>query len=186
MAVVSEIWIYPIKSLPGIQQTSAVINRRGFEWDRHWMLVNADGMFVTQRQKPQMALFKVRLEEDQLVVGFPEKQDLRIGLHEHSGQKLAVKVWDDRVNAALVGDKANSWFSECLGERLSLVAMPEQEERTVDQTYALPDDQTGFSDGFPFLLLSRASIEDLNTRMEDKTVPMTVERFRPNLAMTGL
>ena len=186
MAVLSEIWIYPVKSLPGIRLNSAVVNQRGFEWDRHWMLVNTDGTFVTQREKPEMALFSVRIEKDHLIIGSPGKQDLHIGLHETNARQMKVKVWNDAVNADLVSDEACNWFSDCLGEPLSLVKMPETEVRQVDQAYAQTDDQTGFSDGFPFLLLSQASIDDLNDKIEDKTQQMTVERFRPNLVVSDV
>ena len=191
MAVLSEIWIYPVKSLPGIRLPNAVIDQRGFQWDRHWMLVDTDGVFVTQRQKPQMALFSVQLEQDHLIASFPDKPDLQISLNQSTGQKLKVNVWQDSINADLVSDKADQWFSDCLDEPVRLVKMPDEAQRQVDQEYAKADDQTGFSDGFPFLLLSQASIEDLNTRIhnsiqnhtKDKTQQMTVKRFRPNLVI---
>lgn len=186
MAVLSDIWIYPVKSLQGLRLSNAVIDRRGFKWDRHWMLVDSDGLFVTQRQKPQMALFTVSLEHEHLLVSFPKKKDLQIELNQLTGQKLNVTVWQDSVNADLVGEKADQWFSDCLGETVRLVKMPDEVQRQVDQDYAKPDDQTGFSDGFPFLMLSRASIDDLNNRIDDKAQLMTVKRFRPNLVINGV
>ena len=186
MIVLSEIWIYPVKSLPGIRQTSAIIDRRGLEWDRHWMLVNPDGDFVSQRQLPQMALFSVELENNQLRLGFPEKTEFSIGLNECSGDQTKVKIWDDHVNADLIGEEANLWFSDCLGVSVRLVKMPENEKRQVDQLYAEPEDQTGFSDGFPFLLFSQASLDDLNARIEDESQQMSVARFRPNLVIDGV
>jgi uncharacterized protein YcbX len=95
---------------------------------------------------------------------------------------MEVQVWQDRCRALLVDPAADAWLSEFLGRPVRLVWMPPETQRRVDPRYALSDDHTGFADGFPFLLISRASLDALNARLQ---TPVSMERFRPNLVVAG-
>ncbi len=183
-----QIWIYPVKSLPGIRLKSANVTPRGFYLDRHWMLVDADtGVFVTQRELPQLALISLTLHEDETALGLSADGQGRIEISAAQADNagaMQVRVWNDSFTAQRVSDAADRWFSRLLGKSLCLVAMSDNVTRRVDQKYAGINDQTGFADGFPFLLLGAASIADLNRRIAaDES--MTVERFRPNLLISG-
>lgn len=176
--VLEQIWVYPVKSLPGIRMMSAEVDERGFKWDRHWMLVDENGIFVSQRSQPQMALIRVEFYEEgiRLIAG---SQRLQLGFDEHDGVQITVQVWQDRVDANHVSDHADQWLSNVLQTQVRLVSFADDVKRPLDKKYAQEDDQTGFSDGFPFLLLGQASIEDLNQRIQNAA--MDVKRFRPNL-----
>jgi len=181
----SEIWIYPVKSMPGISLESAVINARGFEYDRHWMLVDDEGQFMSQRRSVEMAKIQVALHEDALQLDYETKQSLRVPLKTNDDRTMMVTVWKDTFQASLVSEQADAWLSDVLNMSVRLVCMREAVKRRVDPGYARETDQTGFADGFPFLLLGQASIDDLNQRINDASNVMDVRRFRPNLVVSG-
>ena len=180
--VLSELYVYPIKSVGGIALETARLDERGIEYDRRWMLVDEDRKFMSQRRHPRMALISTRLTPEHLVVEAPGMPELRLPLLLEERPNLAVQVWSDSVRAAPVGHGADEWFSSFLGVRCTLVYMPDDEVRQVDLEYAEAGDRVGFADGFPFLLVSRASLEDLVGRLE-RDVP--VNRFRPNIVVEG-
>ncbi|CAA9588499.1 MAG: Flavodoxin reductases (ferredoxin-NADPH reductases) family 1 [uncultured Truepera sp.] len=182
VGVVSEIVVYPIKSAKGISLDTAQVERCGCRFDRQWMLVDSEGVFLSQRQLPRMALISPRLTEDELIVDAPGMERLVLPLVSDEQPLKNVSIWGDICRATPVGSSADKWFSTFLKTPCTLVRFPESTRRPVDPTYAKPDDQVGFADGFPFLLLSQASLTDLNTRV-DQALPMT--RFRPNLVVSG-
>ena len=173
---------YPIKSCRGTSLTEAVVGARGIVADRHWMVVDAAGNFLSQRELPRMALIAPRLHDRTLEVSAPGAPPLAL-TRGHPGARIAVTVWDDRCVAIDEGDKAAEWFTTFLGVRCRLVRMPDDEARRVDQAYAGPDDQVGFADGFSFLLTSHASLDDLNGRLD---TPLPMNRFRPNIVIDGV
>jgi len=181
----SEIWIYPIKSLPGIALNSAEIDACGFSLDRHWMLVDTNGNFLSQRLLPKMALINIELSKSGISLTVKNQPLLEISIEPVKKKTMVVKIWEDEVIAYHVTAEADEWFSNFLETPVTLVSMPEEQTRKVDQNYAESTDQTGFSDGFPFLLLGQASLDDLNRRIDNKSEPMNVRRFRPNLVVTG-
>ena len=172
---------YPVKSLRGEEFHSLEIDARGFVGDRRWMVIDDNGRFLTQRQQERMSLVDVRLDADGVLhLAAPGMPQLSV---ERSGpQLLEVSVWNDRVSAERVGAEADAWLSEFIGQACRLVHMPDTTRRAVDPEYAAADDQVGFADGFPFLLISQASLDDLNARL-DRPLPML--RFRPNLVIGG-
>jgi len=179
--LLSEIWRYPVKSLRGSRHRRLEVASRGFAFDRHWMLVSPDGKFLTQRQEPRMALIRADIEGGLLRLGIEPDRSLALPVTA-GGDSLEVQVWNDRCRASGVPPVVDRWLSDQLGRPVRMVWLPHTERRQVDQGYALPGDQTGFSDGFPFLLISQASLDELNRQLA-RPVPM--ERFRPNLVVTG-
>ncbi len=188
MLQLSEIWIYPIKSLGGISMNQSKVTQRGLENDRRWMLVDEEGLFITQRKHPELVLFQTQIEGDFLKIVHKrvESDVLKISLSADDAKtkrKFPVTVWEDVVEAQEVSAEANIWFSERLGFEVKLVHMPDESLRKVDPEFAVTtDDITSFSDGFPFLIIGQASLDDLNSRLENA---VNIKRFRPNFVFTG-
>jgi uncharacterized protein YcbX len=181
----SQIFIYPIKSLGGIALNQALVQERGLQYDRRWMLVDEQGQFLTQRTFAHMALLQVQLVTQGLEVthrGRPELPPLQIPWEPESQKRVRVTVWDDTCEALEVSAAAHAWFSLALGQSCRLVFMPDDSLRPVDPHYAQAGDITSFSDGFPLLLIGESSLADLNNRL-DQAVP--IHRFRPNLVFSG-
>ena len=179
----SHLYIYPIKSLGGIELTEARVTDRGFDLDRRWMLVDDQNNFLTQRHLPELALFSTQLGDNELVVTHrPTGSRLNIVMHERDGGMVMVRVWEDVCPAQTVGQEADEWFSGILRFPCRLVYMPDESRREVDPNYAHEGELTSFSDAFPFLLIGQSSLDDLNSRLEH-ALPMN--RFRPNLVVSG-
>ena len=183
MAKISGLFIYPIKSLGGIEVASALLTDRGFQYDRRWMLIDSDGRFLTQREYPVMALLQVALEQEGLRVY--HKKNPAVSIHipfgQHDGE-TTVTVWDDTMPATLVGSEFDNWFSQQLELNCRLVYMPDSSHREVDPDYAHNKELTSFSDAYPLLLIGQASLDDLNTRLAE---PVPMNRFRPNIVIEG-
>ncbi len=171
---------YPVKSLRGEALKRMEVGPRGPVMDRHWMVVNEKGRFLTQRELPRMVLVKPRITDRGLALEAPGMPPLEVA--PEGDELLEVQVWNDRLAARVMNPEADRWLSDFLGLPCRLVYLPEETKRQVDLEYAKPGDQTGFSDGFPFLLISQPSLDDLNRRM-GRALPM--ERFRPNLVVEG-
>ncbi|MEL1239494.1 MOSC domain-containing protein [Flavobacterium flavipallidum] len=186
MLQLSEIWIYPVKSLAGIPLEESKVTKRGLEYDRRWMLVDEKGVFVTQRKYPELVLFEPKIEGTFLSIYHKDisKGSVRFPLSQKEERLLTeVMVWEDAVQAVEVDEEVSAWFSGILGFKVRLVYMPEESERKVDPDYSIsPDDITSFSDGFPFLLIGKSSLDDLNSRLEEA---VSIRRFRPNFVFTG-
>jgi uncharacterized protein YcbX len=176
----SDLRLYPIKSCGGIAVDEWEVDERGLRHDRRWMLVDETGSFMSQRKLPRMALIKVRLESDGLVVDAPGMSSLQVPFGPPDGKPMLARVWNDLVEAQTVDD--DSWFSEFLEASCKLVYLPDESVRPVDPAYAEPGDLVSLADGFPFLLISEASLADLNARLEQ---PLPMDRFRPNLVVGG-
>ena len=184
MLKISHLFIYPIKSLGGIELTSSVVEERGLQYDRRWMLIDEQNRFITQREHSQLALFRTAISSDHLEV-FHLSDPLNrilIPLQYDQHQRFDVTVWDDVCPAVAVSIEADQWFSQRLHQSVRLVYMPENSRREIDPDYAFQQEITSFSDGYPILLLGQASLDDLNTKLKD---PIGMDRFRPNIVFTG-
>jgi len=184
MLTVSELYIYPIKSLGGIALNSASLIERGFEHDRRWMLVNANNEFLTQREVTAMTFLKVQLAEKGLLITNISKpgEELFVPFEPTVAETEMVTVWSSRCRAQRVSDEADAWFSKQLGFTAKLFYMPDATRRFVDGRYAHNKEITSFTDGYPLLLIGQASLDDLNSRLEQ---PVPMNRFRPNVVFTG-
>ncbi len=180
----AEIWIYPVKSLGGIRLRETEAGQRGLRFDRNWMIVDENGMFLTQRTNAGMALIDVSLEKDglRLSLGTEPTDNTHVPFLPNDPQEIQVKVWDDSVSARTVCCKADNWLSEKLLKNVRIVEMNETSERYLDTRYAKTLTRLSFADDFPYLLTTRASLDDLNSRLEN-AVQMT--RFRPNFVVTA-
>ncbi len=180
---VSQLYIYPIKSLGGIAVSSAELTDRGFKYDRRWMLVDENNNFLTQREYPQMALLQIEMTSNGLTVSHKlNKQSITIPFIPETLQTITIKVWSFKGKAQLVSAAVDEWFSKMLSIQCKLVYMPDETKRRVNPYYAINKDVTSFSDGYPILMIGESSLKDLNDRLV-KPVPM--DRFRPNIVFTG-
>lgn len=180
----SELYIYPVKSLGGISLGTAKVEKMGLEYDRRWMLVDEEGLFVSQRKYADLALLQVSLQADGLSVTHkhhPERS-ISFGFHESTGKPIAVTIWDDACHGIEVSEKVSAWFSAFMDKVVKLVSIPEDEKRMVDPRYAKNGETVSFSDGYPFLIIGQAALNGLNEKLE-QAVPM--DRFRPNFVFTG-
>ena len=181
---ITEIWIYPIKSLAGIRLQKASVKEKGLQYDRRWMLVDKDGRFLTQREHPEMALFKVMIDSDHLVIS-KQSQTIRVELKGTDSTDFSkVQIWDDEVEALEVDPAHSKWFSEQLGIDCQLVFFPENSRRDVDPDYVPMNKQVSLADAYPFLVIGQSSLDELNRKLEQ---PVSIKRFRPNFVfMDGL
>ena len=181
--ILSEINIYPIKSLGGISLQSSEIEERGLKYDRRWVLVDETNTFFTQRDFPHMALIKVSVEKDGLKLLHKQKntEPLFVPFHFNPSRKDTVVIWNDTVIGEFYNSAIDEWFSEIIGINCHLVKMPESTNREVDNNYA-ENKTVSFADAFPFMIIGQASLDDLNSRME---IPLPMNRFRTNFVFTG-
>jgi uncharacterized protein YcbX len=182
-ATISELNVYPVKSCRGMALPEARLHDTGLADDRHWMLVRPNGRFVTQRELPRMALISTQVDADALTLGAPYMANLRVARHG-AGESRPVTVWKFDGRGIDCGEAAAAWVSQYLETPLRLVRFDTDAPRVCSaewtgETRAV----TEFSDGYPILVISRASLADLNSRLP-KALPM--ERFRPNLVIDGI
>ena len=184
MLTVTELYIYPIKSLGGIAVNSAKLTDRGFENDRRWMLVDTNNQFLSQREVNAMALLKVQLTEQGLLVknSSVTGAELMVPFQPATDETIMVTVWSSHCRAQRVSDDADAWFSKQLGMACKLVYMPDTTRRYVDSRYAHNKEITSFSDAYPLLLIGQASLDELNSRLP---APIPMNRFRPNIVFNG-
>jgi uncharacterized protein YcbX len=185
MLRVSQLFIYPIKSLGGIELTSARVTDRGFEHDRRWMLVDRNNRFLSQRERAEMALLKVTIQTDGLlVIHAVSRKQILIPFEPQTTQLGEFTIWDDICVGQYVSAAADEWFSQILDIDCRLVYMPHHSERVVDpeSKYVIEHKLTSFSDAYPFLLIGQSSLDELNSRL---AIPIPINRFRPNIVFTG-
>ena len=178
--IISELAIYPVKSMRQVPLEKAAIDMGGLKNDRRWMVVDADGRMITQRQQSRLSLIQPELIDGGIVLHVSGQSDLKVSVP--TGNTLIVSIWSDNCSVCDAGDEAAQWLCQFLGVVCRLVYFPDGEVRVVDQSYAQQGDHTAFSDGFPVLLISQASLDDLNGRMKD---PVPMARFRPNIVVSG-
>lgn len=186
MLELSEIWVYPVKSLGGIQLQESKVTDRGLELDRRWLLVDDNGLFLSQREHPELALFKSEIVGDLLRITHRTHLDsIDLSLRPVFSDvkaKIKVTVWEDVIDAFEVSQTATDWFTKQLGASVRLVYMPQESERKLDPKYAITGTEiNSFADGYPFLIIGQSSLDDLNGRLDIK-IPMN--RFRPNFVFT--
>ena len=181
MPILSQIYIYPVKSLAGIAVSEWQVDKNGLQYDRKWMLIDEQNQFLSQRRLTKMALIKTQIQHDKLILSAPNQQDISLELNPTGGETIEVSIWHDQCVARTVGTEVDEWLSRFLQTDCRLVYFPDEEQRIVDQGFAQPTDQTAFSDGFPFLIVSENSLNALNQSL---THPVTMQRFRPNLVVS--
>jgi len=183
MAYISQLYIYPVKSLGGIALQQAQVTSRGLQYDRRWMLIDENNHFLSQRKYPQMALFDVSIQEEGLKIKHrPSQESTLIPYQPQTNIDVEVDVWDSLCTGTYVSCEVDEWFTRLLNINCRLIYMTDNSMRQVDERYAGPDHITSFSDGYPILLTSEASLADLNSRL---AAPVNMSRFRPNIVISN-
>ena len=181
MTTLSNLTHYPIKSCRGFDIVESQVERMGLVNDRRMMLVTLEGEFLTQREHPRLALVTPTLKDDTVTLFAPNFDSTHFVIQK-SGMLTSVNIWKSKgVSAIDQGEEAASWFSDWLGVSVRLVHVDYKFKRKLNPEYAISEeDHTGFADGYPVLIISEASLRDLNSRL-DSALPMN--RFRPNIVV---
>lgn len=169
----------------GIAVRETRVDLRGPVEDRRWVLVDDEGMIITQRTQPRMTLIVPRFDGDELVVDAPGMQQLRTRprhIENGEGQRFRAQVWHDELQLPEPDRAYSAWFSDYLGVSCRLLYQPDSVVRPVEAPWNTPPWQTSLSDAYPLLVLGQASLDFLNSKLE---VPVTVARFRPNIVVAG-
>ncbi|MEP7294559.1 MAG: MOSC N-terminal beta barrel domain-containing protein [Burkholderiales bacterium] len=184
---VASLHVYPIKSCGGVTLTESMVIETGLEFDRAWMVVDAAGEFVTQRELPRMALIQPTLKMTEMLLRAPGMLALHVALDRVEKPALA-RVWGDEVAAYDMGDLCAQWFTDFLGRPLRLVRFDPEHKRLSDPRWTgAIDAENAFADGFPILVTSTAGIDEFNRRLAALGhSAVTMARFRPNLVLDGL
>ena len=183
MITLSSLIYYPIKACRGHEVESWNVERMGLEHDRRMMVVTPEGGFLTQREYAKLALVTPALNDDALTLSAPNFDSMQVAIRR-SGTAIPVNIWKSKaVQAVDQGEEAAGWFSDWLGAPVRLVRIADGYKRLVSREYAVSeDDHTGFADGYPILVTSEESLQDLNSRIES---PIPMNRFRPNIVVKG-
>ncbi len=186
-ARIAALTIYPVKSCAGVALDSALLLETGLDLDRAWMVVDAQGVFVSQRELPRMALVQPQIRASEVVLRAPGMLALHLamGQVEHPAR---VRVWDDEVDAWDMGALAAQWFTDFLGQSLRLVRFDPEVRRLSSLKWTDGVEAPNqFSDGFPLLVVSQASLDGLNQRLlAAGRAAIEMARFRPNLVLSGI
>ncbi|MEM9895012.1 MAG: MOSC N-terminal beta barrel domain-containing protein [Bacteroidota bacterium] len=178
---VSELFIYPVKSLLGIAVDQAEVRERGFVGDRRWMIVDKRNVALTQRTHPILSQISVDLDNDGIHLSY-NGSSIRLTETTSVGKHIEVEIWGDKVTAITASASQNRWISEIVGDPCQFVFMSETAVRRVSMKYARNDEEVSFADGAPYLLIGQSSLADLNDRLE---IPVPMNRFRPNIVIAG-
>ena len=178
--VLSQLNSYPLKSAGGISLANSNLDQRGLVHDRRWMVVDDSGQFMSQRTSPKMALINTEIDGQTLILNAPRMPELCLPLFPTAGESQEVEIWGDRCEAWTADPQVELWISEYLGKSCKIVFMPDHSKRPVDPDFTVEEKQVAFSDGFPLLLISEASLNELNSRLPES---VAMKRFRPNLVV---
>jgi hypothetical protein len=178
----ASIFLYPVKSGAGIELAASELDDFGLAHDRRFMLVDARGDFVTQRDDPRLARLRPRIDRDELLLALDGAGERRVALSPTTGDPLRVRVWSAGLAAIAPDRGVDAWLSAAFERPLRLVFLPDASFRRIDSRYVAARRRTSFTDGFPLLVIGAASLADLNARLAR---PLPMDRFRPNLVIEG-
>ncbi len=178
----SSIYRFPLKSGAAQALDSALVMPRGIEFDRRWMVVDANNRFITGRGHSMLTQVKATPSEEALILSFPGAKELRVATPEADAVRREVTVWKSQCAAQDCGDAAAHWLTSRFGVECRLVYMDDLCLRTIHGEGADVGDEVSFADGFPLLLISQAALDALNERLSD---PVAMLAFRPNLVVGG-
>ncbi|MBE7367225.1 MOSC domain-containing protein [Ramlibacter pallidus] len=186
-ARIARLFVYPVKSCAGIELVEAELTDAGLDLDRAWMVVDARGEFVTQRELPRMALVRTQLRGSEVVLRAPGMLALHLKV-DTVEEPVKVRLWNDEVPAYDMGAVAEQWFTDFLGQPLRLVRFDPEHRRLSNMKWTNGIEALNqFSDGYPVLVASTASLAQLNEKLAAQGRPAVgMERFRPNIVLEGI
>lgn len=192
MIQITDLFIYPVKSLKGIALDNSQTGQRGLEFDREWMITDNAYNFISQREIELMTTIETKIDSSSLILSSPQNRAIRVPLESNRINKVKVMVWDDYCDAYDEGDEASSWLTEALGTHkgssLRLVRFDQKDKRLVPKKYLNGvHAESAFSDQFPYLITSWESLSKLNNGLlENNSKKVSMNRFRPNIVIKGL
>ncbi len=192
MPVITQLHVYPVKSMQGIPLEKGELTVRGLKYDRNWMVVDEEGTFLTQREVPKLASIQIRFSDDHLQFTNAHGNSISVPLDGRRGPDVVTEVWGDRCEGLDEGDEISEWLVQTLGKyknrSLRLLRFKNEYRRNVDKEYLKGEvSHTAFADGFPFLVTSEESLSALNDRLLNYgSNPVSMDRFRPNIVIKGL
>jgi uncharacterized protein len=186
-ARIARLFVYPVKSCAGVELREALLTETGLDLDRAWMVVDDRGEFVSQRELPRMALIRPQVKLSEVVLRAPGMLALHLAI-DTVEEAVRARVWDDEVPAYDMGAVAAQWFSDFLGKKTRLVRFDPEFRRLSNQEWTRGAEALNqFSDGYPLLLASTASLDLLNEKLSAQgKSAVGIERFRPNVVLDGL
>jgi len=178
MQSLTDIYIYPIKSVKAVNQPAALVEEKGLSFDRRYMIVDLEGQFITGRTHPQLTQIDVQFSQQTLQLSAPNMGPLTIDPTQFSSTMISSEIWSDQVDGLHCHTDYDQWFSSFLGQDCQLIFFAEQSQRCVKNR----ETQVAFADGYPLLLVNQSSVNFLNAKLEH---PVTALHFRPNLVIKG-
>lgn len=178
----SELHVFPVKSLAGTTPPSAMVEPWGLQHDRRWLVVDQNGRFLTQRALPRMALITAAPQPDGIRLVLAGAGGMDVAIPRAGAPVSTVAIWRDVLPAADAGQAAADWLTEVLGTECRLVHMHDTRARAIDPAHGRPGETVNFADGYPVLLTTLGSLADLNARLGH---PVPISRFRANLVVGG-
>ncbi|WP_392565091.1 YcbX family protein [Utexia brackfieldae] len=175
MRTIEQLFIYPAKSLSGIRLDSAQVQPSGFQFDRQFMLTKPDGTFITARKYPKLLRLTPQITDAGLTIISPDNRSIVINYRDFSSQPEFTEVWGNHFHAYIASINVNRWFSDYLQHDVQLRWVGEHSSRRIKQ---FPDIPLSFADGYPFLLINRASFEYVKARCHS---PIEIAQFRANI-----
>lgn len=189
MIKISELYIYPVKSLGGMKLNTSQLSPFGLKHDRRWMIVDENGKFISQREVHNMATINTAIKDNKLVLSHNNSEITVPSTNEYGSEtggetsrQIMVTIWDDSFKATHVSTQVDKWLTNILGQDCRLVYMDDNVQRQIDIGFAPKGQNVSFADAYPILVISQASIDDLNARLETK---VNVNRFRANIIVSG-
>lgn len=178
MQMLTDIYIYPIKSVKAVSQPAAHVEEQGLRFDRRYMLVDTQGKFITGRTHPQLTQIEVQFSQKLLRLSAPEMPALTINPDNFTAKMQTGQVWADKVNAVHCHNDYDQWFSEYLQQPCQLLFFGRETQRFIKNR----ETQVSFADAYPLLLINQTSVDFLNARLQS---PVTALHFRPNIVVKG-
>jgi hypothetical protein len=182
---ISQLYIYPVKSLAGILVEKAKVTDRGLEYDRRWVFVDENNYHITQREMPELLAFvPTVLSHGIRITNTKNKDSILVPFWPLTEENVQIKVWDDVFEATEVSAIISEWFSKSLDKKVRLMFQKDDSRREIETKYAIKGDEiVSAADGYPILIISEESLADLNARLEE---PVEMLRFRPNIVVKGI
>ena len=192
MIQITDLFIYPVKSLKGIALDNSQTGQRGLEFDREWMITDNAYNFISQREIESMTTIVTEIDSSSLILSSSQNRTIKVPLESNRINKVKVMVWDDYCDAYDEGEEASSWLTEALGTHkgssLRLVRFDQKDKRLVPKKYLNGvHAESAFSDQFPYLITSWESLSKLNNDLlKNNSKKVSMNRFRPNIVIKGL
>lgn len=177
---IHSLFIHPLKGAKPISIQSMDIEETGPRWDREWMLIDEKNDFLSQRKKAKLCLIEQQINKESLLLSAPGMESITIPVDKYPTSELEVTIFGKKIRGIHVDKNLDQWFSDYFGEAVRLVRSPQENRRLISKNHFKKDQTIHFADGYPFLLTSLSTLDDLNSRLKD---PVTMNRFRPNIVI---